>query len=78
MLVHPAWFVVVLASLTPASAAQDAIAEAIGATRATAAEERWRAIPWLTSLRVALERGKAESKPVFFFAYDGILDTGNS
>jgi hypothetical protein len=78
MFAHPALLAVTLAALASDAVAQDAIDAAIGATRATAAEERWRTIPWLTSLRAALQRGQTESKPVFFFAYDGILDTGNS
>lgn len=46
--------------------------------RATAAEMRWRLVPWMRSLGKALARGKKENKPVFYFGYDGVLDSGNS
>lgn len=57
--------------------APDPIADAIARVRPTAAEERWRALSWHTSLTVALAEARAAGKPVFLFAYDGTLDDGN-
>jgi hypothetical protein len=51
--------------------------ETIARIRATDAEERWRLIPWRDSLVEAFAVARKERKPVFFFGYDGILDTGN-
>jgi hypothetical protein len=61
-----------------AQAEPDQIEAALRATRTTPAEMRWRLIPFMPSLRAALALGAEQGKPVFFFGYDGELDTGNS
>jgi len=56
----------------------DPIAMALARSQPTQAELRWRLVPWMRSLRQALAAGSRTGKPVFYFGYDGILDTGNS
>jgi len=51
---------------------------ALARSQPTQAELRWRLVPWMRSLRQALAAGSRTGKPVFYFGYDGILDTGNS
>ncbi len=60
------------------SPAQDLdLATCLDEVRPRAEEERWRAIPWSTSVTDTLARAKAEHRAVFLFGYDGLLDTGN-
>jgi hypothetical protein len=66
-----------LSLLALATPQDDPIGSAIASTRPTAAEERWRLVPWLDSVTEALERARREQRPVFLFGYDGDLDTGN-
>ena len=51
--------------------------DTIARIRATDDEERWRLIPWKDSLVEAIAVAQETRKPVFFFGYDGVLDTGN-
>lgn len=58
-------------------AEEDRIEKRMRAVRATSAELRWRHIPVGLSLVTALKRAKEVNKPVFYFAADGVLDSGN-
>ncbi len=49
----------------------------IAKVRPSAAEERWRLIELKSSLVVAFRQAKAENKPVYYFAADGVLGSGN-
>ena len=57
--------------------AQDPIDATLRLARPEPSEERWRLIPWRTSLTDALREGARVERPVFYFGYDGILDVGN-
>ncbi len=54
----------------------DPIAEGLARARPLAAEERWKALAWRTSLTEALAESRDCGKPVFLFGYDGVADTG--
>lgn len=64
---------------SPQSPAQgpDNVEQILAQVRPRPDEERWRLIPWGESLTQALLAAKDQNKPVFYFGYDGILDTGN-
>ncbi len=55
----------------------DPIEEALAKARPRPGEERWRLIPWIDSFKKGLEAAKKGKKPLFFFGYDGVLETGN-
>lgn len=58
-------------------AIQDPLAKAMAEIAPRSDEERWRLIPWSTSLTDTLEQARESGRPVFLFGYDGVLDTGN-
>jgi len=66
-----------LLSLCAPAADPDAIEKSLAAVRPPATEERWRLVPWRSSLSAALEEARKVDRPVFFFGYDGILGSGN-
>lgn len=68
---------VLLLTLPAVTAEPDLIEEGLAAVRPRAIEERWRLVPWRTSLSAAFEEAKERKLPVFFFGYDGILGSGN-
>ena len=74
----PAAVLVLLAcSPLPAQASRpDPVAEGLTRARPLAAEERWKALAWRTSLAEALAESQTCGKPVFLFGYDGVADTG--
>jgi len=45
--------------------------------RATRRESQWQLIPWRASLTAALAEAKKTNKPVYMFAADGDMQTGN-
>ncbi len=53
------------------------IAKAFEQTRPSPRESQWQKIRWRTSLSTALAEGKRAGKPVYYFATDGELTTGN-
>lgn len=56
---------------------KDEIEGILAKVRSRPEEERWRLVPWQHSLKKGFEAAKASNRPLFFFGYDGILDTGN-
>jgi hypothetical protein len=66
-----------LLSAAWASGGPDPVGEALDAARLRPAEERWRLVPWRTSLAAGLAEAKERNLPLFLFGYDGILGSGN-
>ena len=55
----------------------DPIETALRASRTTADEDRWRAIPWRESLTDTLAEAKKNEQPVVLFGADGDLWSAN-
>ncbi len=51
-------------------AQEDTLARRAAAIRPTAAEGRWREVPWVASLREGRELAQREDLPVFVWAVD--------
>ncbi len=68
----------VVAFTTPGGSTESGpIEKVLKTVRPRAAEQRWRLVPWHTSLSRAFAVAKKQGKPLFFFGYDGVLGSGN-
>ena len=63
--------------LDAALRSNDPVDATLRLARPAPSEERWRLIPWHTSLTAALREAARIERPVFYFGYDGVLDVGN-
>ena len=64
----------------PATANGDlrtSVNERFQAVHASRRESQWQLIPWRASLAEALREAKKTNKPVYMFAADGNMQTGN-